>query len=86
MNLSTVLRCLQEGAPLSRARLADLTGLNKTTISSLIEELLDRALVHEVGLDTSGGGRPAIRLLLRAERERRSLPLAVSAVSSFVPV
>jgi glucokinase-like ROK family protein len=61
-NLAIVLRYLQEGAPLSRARLADLTGLNKTTISSLIEELLDRALVHEVGLDRSGGGRPATLL------------------------
>lgn len=67
MNLSTMLRCLQEGAPLSRARLANLTGLNKTTISSLVEELLDRALVHEIGLDTSGGGRPAILLDLNPQ-------------------
>lgn len=62
INLSTVLRYLQESAPFSRARLADLTGLNKTTVSSLIEELLDRGLVHEVGLDTSGGGRPGTLL------------------------
>jgi glucokinase-like ROK family protein len=62
INLATVLRYLQELPPLSRARLADLTGLNKTTVSSLIEELLERGLVHEVGLDTSGGGRPATLL------------------------
>lgn len=64
MNLSTVLRYLQESAPLSRARLADLTGLNKTTVSSLIEELIERGLVHQVGLDTSGGGRPGTLLEL----------------------
>jgi hypothetical protein len=64
INLSTVLRRLQEGAPLSRARLANLTGLNKTTVSSLVEELIDRGLVHQVGLDTSGGGRPATLLEL----------------------
>jgi glucokinase-like ROK family protein len=62
INLSTILRCLHQAAPLSRAGLAHLTGLNKTTVSSLVEELLDRALIHEVGLDTSGGGRPATLL------------------------
>ncbi len=59
INLATALRYLQEGAPLSRVQLARLTGLNKTTVSSLIEELLERGLVHQIGLDTSGGGRPA---------------------------
>jgi hypothetical protein len=67
INLSTVLRYLQEGAPLSRAGLASLTGLNKTTVSSLAEELLDRELIHEVGLDISGGGRPATLLELNPE-------------------
>lgn len=62
MNLSSVLRCLQDGAPLSRSQVADLTGLNKTTVSSLVEELFELSLVREVGLDTSRGGRPA-RLL-----------------------
>jgi len=33
MNLSTVVRYLYEAAPLSRAGLASLTGLNKTTVS-----------------------------------------------------
>jgi glucokinase-like ROK family protein len=62
INLSTVLRRLHEGAPLSRARLADMTGLNKTTVSSLVEALFARGLVRRVGLDTSGGGRPATLL------------------------
>jgi len=62
MNLSTVLFCLQERTALSRTRLAQLTGLNKTTISSLVEELLEQRLVHEIGLDTSSGGRPAVLL------------------------
>jgi glucokinase-like ROK family protein len=42
--------------------LANLTGLNKTTISSLVEELIDRGLVWETGLANSGGGRPAMLL------------------------
>lgn len=67
MNLSTVLRCLHERAPLSRAALAGLTGLNKTTVSSLVEELLHRGLVREIGLDSSSGGRPATLLTLSSE-------------------
>lgn len=62
INLSTVLRYLQKGGPRSRAALASLTGLNKTTISSLADDLLERGLIHEVGFDSSGGGRPATLL------------------------
>lgn len=62
INLSTVLRYLYASESLSRARLASRIGLNKTTISSLVEELLQRGLIREVGLDNSGGGRPAMLL------------------------
>ncbi|HSJ57633.1 MAG TPA: ROK family transcriptional regulator [Anaerolineae bacterium] len=62
INLSTVLRYLHSTAPLSRSGLAGLTGLNKTTVSSLVEELLDRGLVCEVGIDNSRTGRPATLL------------------------
>lgn len=66
-NLATILRCLQEDSPLSRAQLAPLTRLNKSTVSSLIEELVDRGLIHEVGRDTSGAGRPATLLTLNPQ-------------------
>jgi glucokinase-like ROK family protein len=70
INLSTVLRYLQAGPAESRASLANLTGLNKTTVSSLVEELLERGLVHEVGLATSAGGRPATLLELNPQAGR----------------
>lgn len=57
-NLTTVLQLLKENPPLSRAQLAQLTGLNKTTVSSLVQELVSLDLVHYTGLDISGGGRP----------------------------
>jgi glucokinase-like ROK family protein len=41
-----------------------LTGLNKSTVSSLIGELVERGLIYEAGLDHSGGGRPATLLRL----------------------
>jgi len=64
INLSIVLNCLRDAAPLSRASLAEITGLNKTTVSSLVRELLDRRFVREIGLERSGGGRPAVLLEL----------------------
>ncbi|MFN8454669.1 MAG: ROK family transcriptional regulator [Anaerolineae bacterium] len=70
INLSTVLRYLQAGPAVSRAGLANLTGLNKTTVSSLVEELLERGLVHEIGLATSAGGRPATLLELNPQAGR----------------
>ena len=58
INLSAVLDQLQGQAPVSRAQLALLTGLNKSTISSLIDELIETGLVIENGLMTSLAGRP----------------------------
>ncbi len=64
MNLSAILRHLREQAPISRAALAQLTGLNKTTVSSLVGELIERQFVREIGLESTGAGRPAMMLAL----------------------
>jgi glucokinase-like ROK family protein len=67
INLSTVLLTLQQGKAVSRAGLATLTGLNKTTISNLVEKLSEWGLVHEIGRDTSGNGRPATLIALNPQ-------------------
>jgi glucokinase-like ROK family protein len=64
INLSLIMNELREAAPISRATLAEITGLNKTTVSSLVYELIQHQYVHEVGFDTSGVGRPAMLLEL----------------------
>jgi glucokinase-like ROK family protein len=61
INLAMVMMHLQN-APASRATLAEKTGLNKTTVSSLVQELLDYNLLREADLSASGVGRPAILL------------------------
>jgi glucokinase-like ROK family protein len=59
---------LRENAPISRASLAEMTGLNKTTVSSLVGELIDRQFVREVGLESPGtAGRRAMLLTLYPE-------------------
>ncbi len=44
--------------------MAETTGLNKTTVSSLVRELIERRFVREVGLESGGTGRPAMLLEL----------------------
>jgi len=62
LNRSIILNQLRTGSRLSRADLAAITGLNKTTVSSLVEELLAHDFVREIGPNASAGGRPAVLL------------------------
>ncbi|MBL8079391.1 MAG: ROK family transcriptional regulator [Anaerolineales bacterium] len=61
-NLSFVLRQIHTQSPISRAQLAVLTGLNKSTVSSLVDDLIERNLVCETGMNSTGAGRPATLL------------------------
>ncbi|WKZ34576.1 MAG: ROK family transcriptional regulator [Anaerolineales bacterium] len=67
INLSSVLRLIHTQSPISRAQLAVLSGLNKSTVSSLADELLSRNLIHETGSNTGGAGRPATLLELNPQ-------------------
>jgi glucokinase-like ROK family protein len=68
LNTSLILDCLRTCGPLSRARISAATGLNRSTVSSVISGLLKRYLVREVGLHPSeGGGRPGMLLELNPE-------------------
>jgi predicted NBD/HSP70 family sugar kinase len=59
-NLSLVLSEVAERGPRSRATIALETGLNKTTVSSLVAELIELGLLRESGLERPGAvGRPA---------------------------
>ncbi|MBB2747472.1 UNVERIFIED_ORG: putative NBD/HSP70 family sugar kinase [Microbispora rosea subsp. rosea] len=58
-NLSLVLRELRDHTSLSRADIAEATGLHRATVSNLMAELLERRLVREVGVEHVGAiGRP----------------------------
>jgi glucokinase-like ROK family protein len=64
MNLSVIMHHLRENGSVSRAALAEMSGLNKTTVSSLVQELIDQRFIEEFGLNSAGAGRPAILLRL----------------------
>lgn len=59
-NLSKVLRLVHVDGPLSRARLTALTGLNRSTVATLVSELVELGLVLEHAPDpTNRVGRPS---------------------------
>ncbi len=65
-NLSLVLREVADRGPRSRATIALDTGLNKSTVSSLVAELEELGLVRESGQERPGAVGPA-----RPERRAR---------------
>lgn len=67
INLSAVMNHIREESPISRAKLAEKTGLNKATISSLVSELIENMYVHEVGVASNGVGRPRVMLSINPE-------------------
>jgi glucokinase-like ROK family protein len=64
INLSTVLTHLRQNAPISRAALAEITGLNRATITRLVRELIEHGFVRETGFQSIRAGRPSILLQL----------------------
>ncbi|HEU4326770.1 MAG TPA: ROK family protein [Roseiflexaceae bacterium] len=64
INTALVLDVLRTRAPISRASLSQITGLNKSTISDLIADLHARRFVRELGQHSAGLGRPGTLLEL----------------------
>jgi N-acetylglucosamine repressor len=59
-NQGLVLRTLYDRGPVSRAEVARLTGLTRTTVSQLVGEFLTEGLAREVGRGPSSGGKAPI--------------------------
>lgn len=69
-NLGLALRCVAAGsAAVSRATISTTTGLNRSTASSLVDELITGGLVRELGAipARSGVGRPPTVLALATD-------------------
>ncbi|MCM3724878.1 ROK family protein [Neobacillus cucumis] len=61
-NKSLVLQMIIDKEPISRADIAQVTGLNKGTVSSMVNELLEEELIYESGPGESSGGRRPVLL------------------------
>jgi glucokinase-like ROK family protein len=67
INKSIVMNTLRLHAPISRARVANLTGLNRGTVSNIIHVLIEEGLVSENDQENPKIGRPGINLSLRPD-------------------
>lgn len=68
-NLSQVLRMLHIEGPATRAQITTRTGLNRSTVLTLVQELADVGLVEEGEPQSSGGrGRPSPLVSVRPMR------------------
>jgi len=70
-NLSIVLNYIWEaGGPIARARLTEISGLNKSTIGSLLTKLQSWGYVKETGTSSVGLGRPGVMIDINPDAGR----------------
>lgn len=65
-NLRLALQTILHAQPLSRADIARETGLTRATVSDLVTDLIEQALVEEAGRGVSAGGKPPTMLRIAA--------------------
>lgn len=68
LNRFAVLETLRTEPGLSRADLAWSLDLSKSTVSAIVEELMEECLIVERGVSTPGLGRPSTHLELECEQ------------------
>lgn len=62
INTQSVIRTIIENGPISRAAISTRLGLTKATVSAIVQVLLDRHLIREIGSDDTKKGRKPILL------------------------
>jgi predicted NBD/HSP70 family sugar kinase len=67
-NLGIVFRAIHDSKSISRAQLAQITGMTKPGVKNIVDDLLNRSLLNEGDEESTGGrGRPGILLSIRAQ-------------------
>ncbi|MET0992411.1 MAG: ROK family transcriptional regulator [Lacisediminihabitans sp.] len=80
-----LLQLLLDGVPRTRAELAQLTGLARSTIAVRVDALMDSGLVTAVGEAASSGGRPPSRFAFNPAA-RAVLAIDLGAVHAVVAI
>ncbi len=68
LNRMVVFRTIREAGSISRAELANRTGLNPATLTHITRELLEQGLIEEAGFGESRGGRRRSMLRICSQR------------------
>lgn len=80
-NSQLILKTIYDRGQVSRAEIARLTHLTRTTVSGVVAELMEEGLVAEIGVGPSAGGKPPI--LLSVVDDARHLVAVDLANSEF---
>ncbi len=67
MNRRRLLQEVIHHSPISRASLSKTTGLNKSTVSAQIQDLVDEKFIFEIGQGQSSGGRRPVMLMFNKQ-------------------
>jgi predicted NBD/HSP70 family sugar kinase len=67
INRQIVLNYVRELAPISRAAIARETALQRSTVSLIVDELIDYGLIEEVSGESTGGRPPSLLSLRTAD-------------------
>jgi len=62
INKSIVFRSIKLNEPLSRSQVANITGLNKATVSTIVSEMVEDSFLYEIESNQSSGGRKPVLL------------------------
>ena len=67
-NLGIIFRAIRDSGPISRAQLAQITGMTKPGVTNIVDELLERGLLSQ-GAEESrkNRGRPGVLLTINAQ-------------------
>lgn len=68
LNTSIVLDCIRRESPVARSEIARLTGVSRSTISTIIPFLMEKGLVEAYGAGHSTGGRRPELLAFKPDR------------------
>jgi predicted NBD/HSP70 family sugar kinase len=60
INRQIILNYIREEGPISRADIAKITALQRSTVSLIVEELLNASLIEEIHGESSGGRPPQL--------------------------
>ncbi len=84
-NQQLVLRAIYDRNEVSRAEVARVTGLTRTSVGELVGDLLSEQLIEEIGRGPSTGGKAPILVRVRADgRHLIGLDLGESAFNGAV--
>ena len=83
INRQIVLNYVREREPISRAEIARETALQRSTVSTIVEELKADGLVEEIGAGKSTGGRRPTLLRLHAAGP---IAIGVDVTPSYITV